>query len=70
VAAEAEYELLVDVSRGLRSLTAEYSFKEDASTYILPLNDAAHNTLQAQTSLPSIQSLADKTVSEVKIPSP
>jgi valyl-tRNA synthetase len=69
-AAEAEYELLVDVSRGLRSLTAEYSFKENASTYILPLNDAAHNTLQAQTSLPSIRSLVGKTVSEVKILSP
>lgn len=66
-AAEAEYELLVNVSGALRSLTAEYGFKDNGKTYIQPLDDAARKTLEASTSLPSIRSLAGKTVSEVTI---
>ena len=58
--AEAEYELLVDVSGALRSLTAEYGFKDNGKTYIQPLNDATHKSLQAPTSLPSMRSLAGK----------
>jgi valyl-tRNA synthetase len=69
-AAEAEYELLVDVSGALRSLTAEYGFKDNGKTYIQPLNDATHKSLQAPTSLPSMRSLAGKTVSEITILSP
>lgn len=69
-AAEAEYELLVDSAKGLRSLTAEYAVKEGASTYIQSLTDAAHSTLSASTSLPSIRSLAGKTVAEISILSP
>lgn len=68
--AETEYELLVDCSKGLRSLTAEYSIKENATTFIQPLNDAAHTSLSATTSLPSIRSLAGKTVSNITILSP
>ncbi|EFQ92380.1 hypothetical protein PTNB73_09823 [Pyrenophora teres f. teres] len=68
--ANAEYELLVDSAKGLRSLTAEYAIKEGASTYIQSLNDAAHNTLSSPTSLPSIRSLAGKTVADIKILSP
>ena len=68
--ANTEYELLVDSAKGLRSLTAEYAIKEGASTYIQSLNDAAHTTLSSPTSLPSIRSLAGKTVSDIKILSP
>lgn len=69
-AADTEYELLVDSAKALRSLTAEYSIKENASTYIQSLNDTTHTTLSSSTSLPSIRALAGKTVSEVKILSP
>jgi valyl-tRNA synthetase len=69
-AAETEYELLVDSAKGLRSLTAEYVIKEGAKTYIQSLDDTAHATLSTATSLPSIKSLAGKTVSEISILSP
>ncbi|KAF1840032.1 valyl-tRNA synthetase-like protein [Cucurbitaria berberidis CBS 394.84] len=69
-AADAEYELLVDSAKGLRSLTAEYSIKENATTFIQALDDTTHTTLSTPTSLPSIRSLAGKTVSDIKILSP
>jgi valyl-tRNA synthetase len=69
-AAEDEYELLVDSAKGLRSLTGEYSIKEGASTFIQSLTDSTHATLSSPTSLPSIRSLAGKTVSDIKILSP
>lgn len=69
-AAETEYELLVDSAKALRSLTSEYAIKEGAVTYIQSLTDSAHTTLSASTSLPSIRSLAGKTVSEVSVLSP
>lgn len=68
--ANAEYELLVDSAKALRSLTAEYSIKEGASTYIQSLNDSTHSTLSSPTSLPSIRALAGKTVADIKILSP
>lgn len=68
--ANAEYELLVDSAKGLRSLTAEYAIKEGASTYIKSLDDSTHATLSTPTSLPSIRSLAGKTVADIKILSP
>jgi valyl-tRNA synthetase len=68
--ANAEYELLVDSAKGLRSLTAEYAIKEGASTYIRALDEATHTILSSPTSLPSIRSLAGKTVSDIKILSP
>jgi valyl-tRNA synthetase len=70
MAAEDEYELLVDTAKGLRSLTAEYAFKEGAKTYVKSLDDKAHTTLSSSTSLPSIKSLAGKTVAEISILSP
>ncbi|KAF2132681.1 valyl-tRNA synthetase-like protein [Dothidotthia symphoricarpi CBS 119687] len=68
--AETEYELLVDCSKGLRSLVAEYAIKENATTFIQPLNDATHTSLSADTSLPSIRSLAGKSVSNITILAP
>lgn len=69
-AADAEYELLVDSAKGLRSLTSEYSIKENATTFIQSLDDTTHATLSSPTSLPSLRSLAGKTVSDIKILSP
>jgi valyl-tRNA synthetase len=69
-AAEHEYELLVDSAKGLRSLTAEYAIKEGATTYIKSLDDDSHKTLSTPTSLPSLKSLAGKTVSNITILSP
>jgi valyl-tRNA synthetase len=69
-AAENEYELLVDAAKGLRALTAEYAIKEGATTYVQSLDDAAHTTLSSSTSIPSIKSLAGKTVSSISILSP
>ncbi|KAF2850797.1 valyl-tRNA synthetase-like protein [Plenodomus tracheiphilus IPT5] len=69
-AADAEYELLVDSAKGLRSLTAEYSIKEGATTFIQALDETTHSTLSSPTSLPSIRSLAGKTVADIRILSP
>jgi valyl-tRNA synthetase len=69
-AAETEYKLLVDSAKGLRSLTAEYAIKEGATTYIQSLDESAHNTLSSSAFLPSIKSLAGKTVSNISILSP
>jgi valyl-tRNA synthetase len=69
-AANAEYELLVDCSKGLRSLTSEYAIKESATTFIQPLDDAAHTILQVSTSKPSIVSLAGKAINDVTILGP
>lgn len=64
-AAEAEYELLVDASKGIRSLTAEYKLQESARAYIQALDDATHKILTTSTSLPSIRSLVGKAMREI-----
>ncbi|KAH7123561.1 valyl-tRNA synthetase-like protein [Dendryphion nanum] len=69
-AAEAEYELLVDVSKGLRSLTSEYAIKDSAQTFVHPLDDATHAILSAPTSRPSILSLSGKAISSLTLLSP
>ncbi|MDI1485424.1 MAG: valine--tRNA ligase [Ramalina farinacea] len=57
-ASEAAYELILAVSKSIRSLTAEYSIKESANVYIQPFTTEAHFTCKTQ--LPSIRSLAGK----------
>lgn len=69
-AAEKEYELLVDCSKGLRSLTSEYSIKEAATTFIQPLDDSTNTILQNPTSKPSIISLAGKAITDTTVLSP
>ncbi|KAF2869575.1 valyl-tRNA synthetase [Massariosphaeria phaeospora] len=69
-AADAEYELLVECSKGLRSLTAEYSVKDSATTFIKPLDSPTSTILSAPTSLPSMRSLAGKSISTITILSP
>ncbi|KAF2204598.1 valyl-tRNA synthetase-like protein, partial [Delitschia confertaspora ATCC 74209] len=65
--AEAEYELLVGCSKGLRSLAAEYAIKDSGKTYIQPLDKDTHTLLSASTSLPSIRALTGKSISEITI---
>ncbi|KAF1997617.1 valyl-tRNA synthetase-like protein [Amniculicola lignicola CBS 123094] len=57
--AEAEYELLVDTSQAIRSVTAEYGFK-DGNVFVQPLDDTTHKVLTSPTSLPSLRSLGGK----------
>ncbi|KAF2008698.1 valyl-tRNA synthetase [Aaosphaeria arxii CBS 175.79] len=68
--AEKEYELLVDISKGLRSLTAEYGIKRSAQTFIHPLDDATHKILQTSTSRLSILSLGGKNIGSLTILAP
>jgi valyl-tRNA synthetase len=65
--AEAEYELLVGCSRGIRSLTSEYGLKDSATTFIQSSDDSTHALLSTSTSLPTIRSLAGKAVSSISI---
>jgi len=69
-AAEKEYELLVNVSKGIRSLTAEYAIKDSAQTFIHPLDDTTHAILQTPTSRPSILSLSGKTIRSLTLLAP
>jgi valyl-tRNA synthetase len=68
--AEKEYELLVDISKGLRSLTAEYGIKDTAQTFLHPLDDTTYAILQTPTSTPSILSLSGKNISSLTLLAP
>lgn len=68
--AEEEYELLVNVSKGLRSLLAEYAIKDSAHTFIHPLDNTTHAILQIPTSLSSILSLSSKSISSLTLLAP
>lgn len=68
--AEKEYELLVDVSKALRSLVAEYAIKESATTFVQALDPSIHSILQAPTSRPSILSLSGKAINSLTFLSP
>lgn len=68
--AEKEYELLVNVSKGLRSLTAEYAIKDSAQTFIHAQDDIAYAILQAPTSRTSILSLSGKAIGSLNILAP
>lgn len=57
-AAEEAYELILAVSKSIRSIAAEYAIKENADVHIQLFTDSAHKTCTAQ--LPSIRSLAGK----------
>lgn len=55
---EQAYELILAVSKAVRSLAAEYKIKENANVYIQCLDSEALETCKAQ--LPSIRSLGGK----------
>ncbi|KAL8987545.1 MAG: hypothetical protein Q9177_003253 [Variospora cf. flavescens] len=58
--AEEAYELVLDVSKSIRSLTAEYNIRDNAQLYIQLYNQKAKATLDAE--LQSLRSLCGKAV--------
>lgn len=57
---EAAYELLLAVTKSIRSLAAEYSIKDAATIYVQLFDDSSLQTCKAE--LPSITTLAGKAV--------
>ncbi|MCJ1252736.1 hypothetical protein MMC24_000542 [Lignoscripta atroalba] len=67
-ASEEAYELLLAVSKGIRSLMAEYAIKDAGDIYIQLSDSTSHQTCTAE--LPSIRSLSGKGVSQISILGP
>lgn len=63
--AEAAYELVLDCSKGIRSLMAEYALKNEARVYIQAHQEASLKT--AREELQSIKSLSGKAVTSVEV---
>lgn len=65
--AEKAYELILALSKAIRSLAAQYAILESATIYIQPSNSTASKTCEAQ--LPSIKTLGGKamTTGTIKI---
>lgn len=59
-AAEEAYDLILDVSKSIRSLTAEYNIRDHAQIYVQLQTETALATLKAETQ--SLQSLSGKAV--------
>ena len=64
-ASATAYELVLDCSKGIRSLLSEYNIKEDGKAFVQPLDAKSFNTASAQHS--SIKTLAGKGVSSLEI---
>ncbi|KZF26102.1 valyl-tRNA synthetase-like protein [Xylona heveae TC161] len=64
-ASEDAYELLLGVSKGVRSLMAEYSIKEEGKAYVQTYDDTSYKTVSDE--LQSIRSLSGKGVSSIEI---
>ncbi|KAF8866576.1 valyl-tRNA synthetase-like protein [Acephala macrosclerotiorum] len=62
---EAAYELVLGVSRGIRSLMAEYSLKDEGKVFIQTHDPTAHTTVTTQ--IQSIKSLSGKGVSSLSV---
>ena len=62
-AAEEAYELVLGISRGIRSLLAEYAIKDDGIIYVQTSNSKTHSTCTAEVA--SIRSLSGKAVSSI-----
>ncbi|KAI7913008.1 valyl-tRNA synthetase [Pyricularia oryzae] len=63
--AEIAYELVLDCSKGIRSLMAEYALKDEAQVFIQCYDDASVAT--ARKELQSIKSLSGKGVTAVQV---
>lgn len=59
-AAEEAYDLILDVSKSVRSLTAEYNIRDNAQLYVQAHNRPAQDTLTSETQ--SLRSLCGKAV--------
>jgi valyl-tRNA synthetase len=66
--AEAAYDIILGSSKGVRSLIAEYSPKDEAKIFIQAYDAASHKTVSEQKS--SIRSLSGKFSMEIEILSP
>ncbi|KAI9806976.1 MAG: Valine--tRNA ligase, mitochondrial [Piccolia ochrophora] len=64
-ASEAAYELALGVSKGVRSLMAEYSIKDEGKIYVQASNATSLATVKEQTQ--SIKSLSGKGVASIEI---
>ncbi|KAH9205520.1 valyl-tRNA synthetase-like protein [Leptodontidium sp. 2 PMI_412] len=64
-AAKVAYELVLDISRGIRSLLSEYSLKEDGRVFVQTYTPTAHETVTAQ--IQSIRSLSGKGIASMSI---
>jgi valyl-tRNA synthetase len=64
-ASEAAYELVLSVSKAIRSLVAEYAVKDAAVLYIQLFDETSHTTCTQQ--LPSIRSLSGKSVTSINV---
>jgi valyl-tRNA synthetase len=62
---EEAYELLLDITKGLRSLTAEYAIKGEGKAFVQAFDDASFSTATAEAQ--SIQALAGKGIGSVEI---
>lgn len=63
--AEAAYDLVLGASKGIRSLVAEYSSKDEAKIFIQAYDAASHRTVSEQKS--SIRSLSGKRAMEIEV---
>ncbi|KAL8961595.1 MAG: hypothetical protein Q9183_005285 [Haloplaca sp. 2 TL-2023] len=59
-AAEEAYDLILDVSKSIRSITAEYNIRDNAQLYVQLQSDTALKTLKSETQ--SLRSLCGKAV--------
>ena len=63
--AEGAYDLVMSVSRGVRSLMSQYAIKDHGALHVNLSDPAAHRTCTAE--LPSIRSLAGKGVESISV---
>ena len=64
-AAEEAYDLVMSVSKGVRSLTAQYGIKENGVLYIHLSSQSAHTTCTEE--LTSIRSLSGKGIASISV---
>lgn len=62
---EVAYELILGISKGIRSLLSDYAVKDKGLAYITPLNQYSHETISAQ--LSTIKSLSGKVPVDILI---
>lgn len=64
-ASEAAYELVLGVSKGIRSLMSEYSLKDEGKVFVQAYDTTSHSTVTSQ--VQSIKSLSGKGVSSLEV---
>jgi len=62
---EAAYELILDCSKGIRSLFSEYAIKEDGRAFVQTLDETSFSTASAEQT--AIRSLAGKGLASLEV---